>query len=183
VSAELLIVIAVVFVGVITAIVYIAFNRWFDEKERRAETAQSEFLIAPYGELRHKLAAMTPSGIQRDELAMTPADITELADLLDAEVNNGGFDQFFFNSSGDYALETVEALNQIGAIRTAKLVQLACDRFPNALPPRDIATRRALMLEAVSPDADAFEDLDQRFYECNEPILDFIDAYKEKHSL
>ena len=29
---------------------------------------------------------------------------------LEREINNGGFDQFYWNSSGDYAMETINAL-------------------------------------------------------------------------
>lgn len=39
------------------------------------------------------------------------------------------------------------------------------------------------MLESVSPGADAFDDLDGRFYEYEEHIFELVDAYKEKHSL
>lgn len=182
-STELVLLLTVTIVGFLAAIAYIAFNRWFDERERKNETDQSEFMIAPYGELRQKLAAVTPLGLPRKDLAMTAEDIVELVDRLDAEVNNGGFDQFFFNSSGDHAIETIQALKHVGAIRTAELVQLACDRFPQGSPPAEISTRRTLMLESVSPDADAFEDLDSRFYEYDEPLLDLIDTFKEKNSL
>ncbi len=182
-STELLLVLTVIFLGILGAIVILAFDRWIDQREHALETDESEFMIAPYGELRKRLAELTPLEVPRKELAMTPADIVELADRLDAEVNNGGFDQFLFNSSGDYAIETIEALTHIGAIATADLVRIACKRFPRGSPPADIATRRTLMLESVSPDADTFEDLDRRFYEYDEPLLDLIDEYKEKHSL
>src|SRR6185295_11604327 len=38
---------------------------------------------------------------------------------LEAEVNNGGFSQFFDNSAGDYAAETPGALRTIGAAAMA----------------------------------------------------------------
>ncbi|MEJ2420051.1 MAG: DUF4375 domain-containing protein [Exilibacterium sp.] len=34
---------------------------------------------------------------------------------LEAEVNNGGFDQLFYNSAGDIAFYTAKALDSIGA--------------------------------------------------------------------
>ena len=44
---------------------------------------------------------------------------------LEAEVNNGGFDQFFFNSGGDLAFYAPTALRAIGAERMADLAQEA----------------------------------------------------------
>jgi len=44
---------------------------------------------------------------------------------LDGEVNNGGFDQYFFNSAGDHALDSPNALLAIRAHVTAKIVQEA----------------------------------------------------------
>ena len=49
---------------------------------------------------------------------------------LELEVNNGGVEQFFVNSSGDYALDTPTALDEIGAHHTAQLVKRAIDIFP-----------------------------------------------------
>jgi hypothetical protein len=37
---------------------------------------------------------------------------------LEAEVNNGGFHQFFLNSSGEYVRETLQALAEIEAVAT-----------------------------------------------------------------
>jgi len=39
---------------------------------------------------------------------------------LEAEVNNGGFNQFFFNSAGDRASATPAALRAIGRSRSAE---------------------------------------------------------------
>ena len=41
---------------------------------------------------------------------------------LKGEVDNGGFDQFYFNSSGDTAFFAPEALDAIGAKEAAKVV-------------------------------------------------------------
>ena len=90
---------------------------------------------------------------------------------LEAEVNNGGFDQFFFNSSGDRFRETVSALRAIGAERTAALVAEAGAVFPDG-PSPDRATRMKQM-EAIPEDA--FAAFDARFWtygEALEPLLD-----------
>ena len=51
---------------------------------------------------------------------------------VEAEVNNGGFSQFYINSAGDNALETPAALREIGAERIAGVV-LRVDRFGNCI--------------------------------------------------
>lgn len=59
-------------------------------------------------------------------------DLNELTDSqkyflfianLEREVNNGGFHQFFFNSSGDHVHETLKGLKAIGAFKTANIVE------------------------------------------------------------
>lgn len=42
---------------------------------------------------------------------------------IEIQVNNGGFSQYLFNSSGKYAIETIDALNNVGAKKTAKLLE------------------------------------------------------------
>ena len=44
---------------------------------------------------------------------------------LKGEVDNGGFDQWFFNSSGDWAFDTPPSLVRIGAEATAGIVEEA----------------------------------------------------------
>jgi hypothetical protein len=45
--------------------------------------------------------------------------------LVDDEVNNGGFNQYFFNSSGQFAMEAIEGLELIGAHERAHIVRKA----------------------------------------------------------
>jgi hypothetical protein len=64
---------------------------------------------------------------------MTVEEMTVLAiQALEREVNNGGFDQFFFNSSHEFAPTIVEALSRIGCTETAKIVQEALWAVPLA---------------------------------------------------
>src|SRR5215472_14129753 len=48
-------------------------------------------------------------------------------EALEREVNNGGFRQFFENSSQEYAPMIVQALERIGCARTAAITQEAID--------------------------------------------------------
>ena len=55
------------------------------------------------------------------------ADIDE----LDMEVNNGGFNQYFFNSSGQNCFETLRELKRLGKPKKAELLEKAIE-FINA---------------------------------------------------
>src|SRR5687767_5187719 len=46
--------------------------------------------------------------------------------VLEGEVYNGGMDQFFFNSSGDYYREAVRGLEELEAWRCRALLIAAC---------------------------------------------------------
>lgn len=46
-------------------------------------------------------------------------------DELEMEVNNGGFNQYFINSSGQNCYETLKALKKNGKLKTAKLLEKA----------------------------------------------------------
>ena len=103
-------------------------------------------------------------------------DVQRLVEELEAQVNNGGFDQFFFNSAGNESEPTIRALEAIGAIRTAAIVRRACARFPGGMPPADWSARQEL-LERVSPDSEAFEEEDAEFYEYNEDLAALVAAH------
>jgi len=81
---------------------------------------------------------------------------------LEAEVNNGGFHQFSFNSAGDRVSRTPAALRTIGAERAASLVDKAIAFFPDR-PPADRSLRQDLLL-ALDPDMTLFQELDDAFY-------------------
>ena len=61
---------------------------------------------------------------------------------LEREINNGGFNQFYWNLSGDYANETVDALIKIRANKTAEIVKKANSEFKDAAVPKDQTERQ-----------------------------------------
>src|SRR2546427_10905132 len=55
---------------------------------------------------------------------------------VESEVNNGGFSQYFLNSSAESASFVAEALDTIGAPKTASICNRAITTaFPKGLPP------------------------------------------------
>jgi len=63
-----------------------------------------------------------------------PERILYITQGLEMEVNNGGFSQYFFNSSGDLANELVDAYLEIGATKTADICKRAVAIFGQAVP-------------------------------------------------
>jgi hypothetical protein len=78
-----------------------------------------------------------------------------------SEVCNGGFWQFFWNSTGSLAPEAEEAFRSIGMPRTAGVVSRAMEVFPKPFP-RDREQRWQ-----VVPDEDdgRFDALDNEFFD------------------
>jgi hypothetical protein len=88
---------------------------------------------------------------------------------LEAEVNNGGFAQFFANSSGDYASATPGALQRVGAPEMAALVVRAMEVFGGSGPPADRESRERAMDKLPGSAAEAWSTLDDEFYKLPSP--------------
>jgi hypothetical protein len=99
-----------------------------------------------------------------------------LVEAFEAEINNGGFDQFFFNSHADRARETAEALKRIGAHHTASILERAMARFPGGAPSPDRDERQD-QLETVSPDGKAFNEEDKAFYRYEDKLDQLMQTY------
>ena len=73
----------------------------------------------------------------RDFDVLTPGErIFALSSRLIGEVCNGGFDQYFFNGGVACVRETAQALANIGAAQTQKLVEQAIQvaKLPEPVP-------------------------------------------------
>ncbi len=108
--------------------------------------------------------------------SMAPQVVLRLIEELEAEVNNGGFDQFFFNAAGDHAEATIRALKTVGALEMADIVRRACARFPGGMPPANRNARQA-RLELLSPDSGAFEQEDADFLAYPDDLASLVAAY------
>lgn len=120
---------------------------------------------------------------RRGDRALTQEERVVLAvRALDREVNNGGYDQFFRNSSRKFAPQIVQALSRISCRRAAKITQKALD----ALHASSVTVAR---IEALMQDADEERDqeldrCDQLFYKTSQGIpkrlYAFIKANKRR---
>ncbi|WP_445722177.1 DMP19 family protein [Flavobacterium sp.] len=102
-------------------------------------------------------------------------------EILEAEINNGGFDQFFFNSSGDYANEILEALKKIGALKTVKIVEEAYKNFPENPIPKDNNIRREILENINEQTSEKWTQLEDKFYLYEENIGGLVLDYVRKN--
>jgi hypothetical protein len=96
---------------------------------------------------------------------------------LEREINNGGFNQFYFNSSGDFSQETLNAFLEIGAEKTAKIVENANSEFDNGNVPKD-RTERQNKLELIEEKAEEnWEKCNTEFYEYQDDLTELLIAF------
>jgi len=110
-----------------------------------------------------------------------PEKLYYALDLFQGEVNNGGFHQFFFNSSGSYyeliesGLVTFDEPQALELLHQAKQVV-----FPETLVPADTETRREQMRHCAPSQLDA---LDRRFYACADTLTTKLQAFARDRGL
>ena len=98
--------------------------------------------------------------------------------ILEQEVNNGGFSQFFYNSSGDFSNELVDAFTKIGAFKTAEICKKALAVF-NGKVPTDRDEREELF---DSLDCDnVLSECDDEFYEYEDNLEELNYTYIMEH--
>lgn len=111
-----------------------------------------------------------------EEADPPPADLARLERIfwLQTEINNGGLFQYFYNSVGDHAAETLADLKAIGATKTAAVLEEAMARFPQGKPNPDRVLRQRQLQRLESLTGREFDDLDQRFYYRSEALADLL---------
>jgi hypothetical protein len=100
---------------------------------------------------------------------------------VESEVNNGGFSQYFQNSSSETAGFVADAFDLIDAPRTAEICRRAVKTaFPNGLPssPDEVSSAAT----DFAPDVeDALSALDQEFFAYPHNLTDLLFAYVSAH--
>lgn len=99
----------------------------------------------------------------------------------ESEVNNGGFSQYFLNSSCETAGFVVQAFETIGAPRTAEICKRAIAvTFPDGLPadPEAISSAASDFPSETEQKLDA---LDREFYQYPHDLTELLFAFVSKH--
>ena len=106
---------------------------------------------------------------------MTEDRVYALVRQWEDEVNNGGFHQFFYNSSGDDTAETIQALDIIGADKMADILIRAVARFRDGVVPKERFAR-----QRVLPEPSTLVDLDMEFYAYPDDLAELLANYKNR---
>lgn len=98
-----------------------------------------------------------------------------------SEVNNGGHDQFYYNSTGIVWRDAVKAFRELGYSEVVAIINASVSRL-GGNPSLDREERQE-QLEQVKPN---FEDLDQELFtleertDFDEKVLEFIRTHRER---
>ena len=126
--------------------------QWLDEAGDR--TIEQLIQLEDTHRIDSIVVAIEGALMEKDDLTPTER-IVLVVEAMEREVNNGGFNQFFYNSSNEYAGELVSALRQIGVPDIADIAERAlrvigatpdwtCDQFEAASVDPDESTSAEL---------------------------------------
>ncbi len=102
------------------------------------------------------------------------------------EVNNGGFDQYFFNSAGDFWKDVLDGLALIRDERGLALFREVLSMFPDSSPSPERYTRQDQM-EALEEEDERqydkhFERVSQTYYATPYPDWEKVYSYVKGHT-
>jgi hypothetical protein len=102
--------------------------------------------------------------------------------VVEAEVNNGGFNQFFWNSSREYASEAVTGFTLFELSALAELMKRAIAmNQAEATKLAKFKKRGSLEAFSQSYEANPLNDLDKQFYEAAKDLSAIRIAFIRKH--
>jgi len=116
--------------------------------------------------LWHHLAGIVGGG-ETDAATLVhltlPAATIYLVGVFEGQVVQGGFRQFLRGPSGDHALDTLQALREVGAHVSVELLEKAFGIFPGGIVPKAREDRVREFDRADQTDPTYFETFDELF--------------------
>ena len=105
-------------------------------------------------------------------------------DIFESEINHDGFYGFFYNTSGEFSHEVLEAFSTINANENATIIYKALRIFPELPIPKDIFIRRQIMGKLKKSDLEKWSNLELDLLNSGEDILGLmIDYIKQNKAL
>ena len=154
---------------------------WKTSRTGRSRTAFVDLLAAPDLDLTTEVGSRLLDKIYSTAgfAGMSRAEQNVyLVWVLQGEVENGGLDQFFANSSGNCAVRTAKALDEIGMTEESQVYREALALFPDASPSEDRSTRFD-EIEAIGARSRRWGHLDPKL----EGILQGTAGYIRRHAM
>ena len=97
--------------------------------------------------------------------------------LLDAEVNNGGFDQYFWNTAGELISEAIEGLEIIGAEDLASIADAAAAELSDKFESSSRDQRRQQIDELQASWGSRLSSYDTQYYNSKDDPISLLAAY------
>jgi len=104
-----------------------------------------------------------------------------LIDIFESEINNEGLYGFFYNTSGEFSHEVLQAFMTINACETSDILDKALRIFPELRVPKDIILRRQFMKNLTFEDLELWSNLELDLVNSKEDIVDLTIAYIKLH--
>ncbi len=127
---------------------------------------ENQFVISMYLYIAEKCAYGDNMEKLNDE-----QKVFYITQALEAEVNNGGFSQFFFNSDGCFGNELVAAFEKIGAMKTAEICKKAVSIYGDSVP-TDRAERENVLIPEDEKEEERIEEI---LNECDDAFFEYED--------
>lgn len=103
--------------------------------------------------------------------------------VLEGEVSNGGFNQYFWNSSGEFAEVAATGFKALGVPDRAEIVQkaivIASNEFPEMKKFYEVGTLEAF---SKSYEVSSLDELDAEFYECQGDLSEVRIRFIREHA-
>ncbi len=148
------------------------FHRLLDHENEKVSFGATEALYRfhqSYDRIRDPETVVENNGWS----ALTVAERHVLAITeLDAEVKNGGFAQYYFNSSGAHWEDALSGLAAIGAEGRYRLMLTTVEKFGDTKPAVDRDTRTSQLSKIVRKKNDPFNEQDRSWFKNKGEILD-----------
>lgn len=157
-----------------------------------SQTKEKKFLEGYSGQSTHQLIALSADyrtdslvlafeqaieqkRAKNKKLSLPESDILAI-EAMEREVNNGGYHQFFVNSSREHARNLPASLERIGCPVAAKIAADALGALKIAGEATEAKIETALKRLGAKAPTD-LRRLDERYFENKEPIADKLFAY------
>lgn len=101
--------------------------------------------------------------------------------VLDAEVHNGGFHQYFANSSGGTSVFIVGCLEDIGADESASILRRALRVFRPEGPSADRETRAYQLAKLSDVDFETLDGLGREYFRASDKPLELLSSFAIAH--
>jgi Domain of unknown function (DUF4375) len=117
------------------------------------------------------------------DVPQLPDGVRQVLLITRSNPDFAGIDGWLRTHSGNYALETVDAYLEIGALETAKVYGRALAVFPKGRPPRDIVKRED-RLDALDLPESHWRDLEEQYRRAvdTEDLYALIGKYVRRHA-